>query len=260
MTYITVTKYSFDVFKCEDIAGVSVLRTAPSIECGTKEHRELMALGFVGTVAYSIGYLLFVSWKIYQLYMHHSFQNPRNVRRYGFLYYRFELDYCWTPIVVLGRRLLFIIVLVFVNNPGFQAGALAFIVNASLVLHTYSTPYAQTCLDAFFSFLCVALMFESFSGVLFYSTNLPSNNRVILEWIVLLVVLAMFAIAIYFLVWELKMKYQVNYIRQLHCRNILKSVSQKTVSFFSAEARDARKLVCTPAFFFSPVSTWAFCS
>ncbi|GMH37095.1 hypothetical protein BSKO_04968 [Bryopsis sp. KO-2023] len=222
VTYITVTKYCFDAFSCEDIAGVSVLRSAPSIECNTTEHSWLMVLGVGGTLFYSLGYLIFVAWKMIQLHNAMTFQEPANLRRYGFLYRRFELEYYWTPIVILVRRLVFVMVLTFLSNPAFQAGALAIVINASLMLQVYTAPYVDTSLDILFSFLLVTLMFESFGGVMFYSSNLPQANRVILEWIVLSIMFALFVVFFIFFVVEVVRKYQRFSVKRMHCMEILR--------------------------------------
>ncbi|GMH34270.1 hypothetical protein BSKO_02104 [Bryopsis sp. KO-2023] len=247
VTYVTIAKYCFDVFKCEDIAGVSVLRTSPSVECSNREHALLIVLAIIGTLFYSIGYLAFVAYKMFQLDKTRSFQCPVNLRRYGFLYRRFELDYFWTPIIILIRRLIFVVTLVFLNNPAFQAGGLAVIIIVSLMLHVYTAPYVDTYLDVMFSFLLVALMFEAFSGVMFYSTNLPHKNRVILEWIVLLVLFVLICVFVVFFYFELSRKYCQFNVKQMHCNEILQQQgldkASKVLRTWSKDYRGVAKTV-----------------
>lgn len=240
MTYITIAKYCFDVFKCENIGGVSVLRTDPSIECNTRQHSLLIAFGIVGTLSYSVGYLCFVSWKLWRINLTRSFQDLRNLRRYGFLYRTFELDYFWSPIVVLARRLLFVMILVFINNPGFQAGSMVIIVTGSLMLHIYTAPYVDTYLDVLFSFLLIALMFEAFSGVLFYSSNLPNQNRIILEWIVLGALFMLVLIFIVIFSLEIVRIFQLKFLKGMHFRDTLKRANLEPTGF-SNDLREIRE-------------------
>ncbi|CAD7705104.1 unnamed protein product [Ostreobium quekettii] len=229
VTYVTISKYCFDAFKCEDIGKQSVLRTSPDIECGSSEHRDIVKLGVVGSVVYTGGYLCFVSWKLWVLNREQSFPDPVNLRRYGWLYRRFELDYFWTSLIVVARKLLFVVVLVFVNNPAFQAGALAIIINASLMLHVYTAPYVDSFLDILFSFLLIALMFEAFGGVMFFSDNLLEENRQILEGIVLGSLFLLFAVFIVMFLWETRRLYHLQKVRHLHERVILDKEKWKLI-------------------------------
>lgn len=248
VTYITVTKYCFDAFKCESIGGVLVLRSDPSVECHTSTHTNLVVLGVIGILCYSVGYIVFVVWKMWTINVNRSFRDPQNLRRYGFLYRYFELDYYWTPVICLLRRLFFVVILVFMNNPALQAGALAVIINMSLMLQVYTAPYVNTYLDVLFSFLLVTLMFEAFSGVLFYSSNLPSADRAILEMIVLLALFVLIGIAVVFLLLELRQKYHHHVVKSMHCKDVLRRrnfmhSSNRMLSVVSPEYKEAMKEV-----------------
>ena len=221
VTYVTIAKYCFDALKCQKIGVVNVLAASSDIKCGSQSHNTLVALGIFGIAFYSAGYLAFVSWKLWDMYNRRSFADPKNLRQYGFLYTRFELEYFWTGIVVLIRRLAFVAVLVFVNNPAFQAGALAAITVASLMLHIYTTPYADTYLDVLFSFLMVALMFEAFGGLMFYSENLPSENRRILEWIVLMALVILAVVFFFIFCMELVHLFERQIVKKMHLNAIL---------------------------------------
>ena len=184
-TYITIAKYCFDVFKCTTVASVSVLRADPSVVCD-EEHMKTVILAIMGILIFVIGYPAFIGWKLYCLRAQGGFVDSVQLRRYGFIYEKYELDYYFTPAIDILRKLLFVFVLVYVNNPAFQVGAISVIINASLMVHIYTAPYVNTYLDVLFSFLLVALLFEAFGGLMFYSENLPDANREILEWLVLI--------------------------------------------------------------------------
>lgn len=128
--------------------------------------------------------LSFTSWKLYDFRKHRSFANPQNLRRYDFLYQSYEIDYWCTPIVILARKILFVSVLVFVNNPAIQTGTLFVIINASLIFHALATPYVDKLMDVLLGFSLITLLFEALGGLMFYSKNLPDSDRHILEWII----------------------------------------------------------------------------
>lgn len=221
VTYITITKYCFDAYKCEDIHGISVLSAAPDIECETKKHDIIRGLGAVGILGYVIGYPVFVCWRLYSLKRGQAFADPVNLRRYGFLYRRFELDYFWTGLVVLIRRMFFVLVLISSNNAAFQAGILSAIIIMSLMIHVYTAPYVDTYLDWLFSVLLISLLMECFGGLMFYAENLPDVNRMVLEWFVLsglMLLIIMFALTFS---REMMQKYEILSLRRLHCRAIL---------------------------------------
>eukprot|EP00210_Caulerpa_lentillifera_P000461 g444.t1 len=216
ITYVTVAKYCFDVFSCESISDVSVLRSAPEVECNNSDHSLLIALSSIGIVLYVLGYFACASWIVYDLKRKKSFCEEKNIRRYGFIYQKFELEYYYTPIIIILRKLLFVLVLVYLNDPAFQIGALAIIINTSLMIHVYTAPYVDTYIDVLFSFLLVALMFESFGGLMFYSDNLPQDNRTILEWIVMATFFLLVFVFIIIFVMEMTNKYHVLQIKKIH--------------------------------------------
>ena len=213
--YITITKYCFDVFKCEKIAGVSVLRVDPSIACDERHAITVIVAG-LGICIYVLGYPAFLCWKLYHLHCCDRFVDPVQLRTYGFIYAKYELDYCYTPAIVIVRKLLFVLVLVYINNPAFQVGAIAVIINASLTIHVYTAPYVDTHLDVLFSFLLLALLFEAFGGLMFYSENLPDANRHILEWIVFVTFLMLVVVFVLIFVAEIVKKYYTLFLKKQH--------------------------------------------
>ena len=231
--YVTIAKYCFDVFKCEDIAGVDVLRVDPSVECSkNSDHDGLVVLSVLGIIFYVVGYPAYMSWKLYDFNCRSAFSSPRNLRRYGFIYEKYELDYSFTPAIVLLRKLLFVLVLVYMDNPAFQVGTLALLAIISLMIHVYTAPYVDTYLDVLFSFLLVALMCEAFSGLMFYSENLPEANREILEWIVIATIIVLTVVFATIFLMEILKKYHIRFLQKEHRRFANKSFGPMN-SFFS---------------------------
>ncbi|CAD7695521.1 unnamed protein product [Ostreobium quekettii] len=221
VTYITIAKYCFDAFKCRDVHGVMVLCASPEIECGSSKHNVVRGLAAAGILFYVIGFPLWVSWRLSSLRSRQAFADPVALRRYGFLYRRYELEYFWTGLVVLVRRVLFVLVLVFVHNAAFQVALLAAIIICSLMLHVYSAPYVDTYLDWLFSILLISLLIECFGGLMFYADNLPNANKGILEVFVLSGLFLLVAVFVYTFVREMKKKVEILEIRRMHCRAVL---------------------------------------
>lgn len=240
VTYVTIAKYCMDVFKCENIAGELVLSEDPSVICGNGEHKALIALAVSGLIFYVIGYLVFTSWNIIHLQQLRGFSNETNLKRYGFIYEKYELDYFFTPIIVLVRKLLFVLVLVYVNNPAFQVGALTIIITASLMVHVYTAPYVDSHCDVLLAFLLLALMFEAFGGLMFYSDNLPKANRLILEWIIIVSLIVMLVAFAMIFCLEVRKKFHVRYVKKVHKKYVRQGSDFS--SFFRMAQRLSRQI------------------
>lgn len=210
--YVTICKYCFDAFKCETIAGKSVLSASPEIECGTHEHQIIRFLAFLGIIFYVILYTLIISYKLHAINYNDRFSDTTNLRRFGFLYKRFEVVYYYSSIIILLRKLVFVLILVFLVNPVFQAGAMTIVVIASLMLHVYSTPYVDVQLDWLFSVLLIDLMFMAFGGLMFSSYLLSEADRAILEWIVLFTIFILCIVFIFILASEIRKIYHLRYL------------------------------------------------
>ncbi|GMH40106.1 hypothetical protein BSKO_08010 [Bryopsis sp. KO-2023] len=225
VSYITIARHLFRVFKCMVIAGDRVLSASPDILCHSPEHNFLVFVSVVGILFYLVGFMAFVSIKLFKMHKHRAFALPENIRRYGFLYTQFEPGYVWMSILSLARRLAFVAVWVFMDSPAFQVTALAVLSTSSLMIHVYSAPYVDTYLDVLFSFLLVALMFETFGGLLFFSENLAEGDRQVMEWVVMAVILLVVFVFIIIFATELKSKYYVHVLRRMHVDAVLKASS-----------------------------------
>eukprot|EP00210_Caulerpa_lentillifera_P002360 g2264.t1 len=233
ITYVTIAKYCFDVFCCETVDGVSVLKAAPEVACSNDYHTVLVVLSSIGIALYVFGYLVCTSWIVLSFWRKKSFCEERNIRRYGFIYQKFELEYYYTPIIIILRKLLFVMVLVFLNDPAFQIGALAIIINVSLMIHIFTAPYVDTYIDVLFSVLLVALMFESFGGLMFYSDNLPQENRAILEGIVMATFYLLILVFVVIFIMEMATKYHIYQIKKVHRQFVLDRLRSTGSGFYT---------------------------
>lgn len=204
---------------------LQVMSASSNTECGTTEHKNIMIFAAIGILVYSVGYVSFTLWTLLTMWSKKSFSDPQNLRRYGFLYRRFEPDYFWMSVMILIRRMGFVCALVFIHSPAYQAGGLALIINASLMLHVYTAPYIDTYLDVLFSFLLVALMFVSFGGLMFYSEHLSTGERTLLEWLTLVVFMAIALVFVIIFAREVVIKYRIHALKKLHLDFIMHNIS-----------------------------------
>eukprot|EP00210_Caulerpa_lentillifera_P006567 g6272.t1 len=209
VTYITLTKYCFDTFKCQDIAGEKVLRASPTILCNTAQHNEIVVLGIIGCFVYVVGYVVYTIWTLLYLWENEAFHKEKYVSRYGFMYQNFEVRCFLFPICILCQKLLFVIVLVFLNKPAFQIGALVMIVIASLMIHITTTPYLDAKTDVLVTFLLLALMFEAFGGLIFYNNSMSDGDRALLEWIIIVAVFLLLTVFLVIFLIDIGNKYYI---------------------------------------------------
>lgn len=102
------------------------------------------------------------------------------------------------------------------------------------MVHVYTAPYVDTYLDVLFSFLLVALMFETFGGLMFFSDNLPNNDRVMMEYFIIGVMSLVGLVFLVIFTLEVREKYLIHRLRNLH----LEAVLGKSYNSSSEESDD----------------------
>lgn len=199
-----------------NVVEIQVLRSSPGLECGTRDHTIVKIFAALGILAYVVFYMCFVCWKLMSMWRSKTFADRRNLRRFGNYYRCYEPDYFWMSTVYMARRLVFVMVIIFIKNPAFQAGALTSITNASLMLHVYTAPYVSTQLDVLFSILLVALIFQTFGGLMFYTEKLSSTEKDLLEWLVIIAIVALVLAFIVLFIHEVRHMYRVHVLRRMY--------------------------------------------
>lgn len=63
ISYLGLTIYSFNAFKCITVGGQKVLEEDPELVCGTDKHHTTQILGAIGIAVYVVGYPAFMSFK-----------------------------------------------------------------------------------------------------------------------------------------------------------------------------------------------------
>ncbi|CAD7705209.1 unnamed protein product [Ostreobium quekettii] len=170
-----------DVLNCDNIAGVVVMSADVSIECVSTEYKALRVFSVVGLLIYTFAYMAFVVLMMFSLFRRQAFSDPSNIRRFGFLYTKVELDYLWMEVISLAVRITFVAVSVFIGDTLSAAASLAVVTMLWLLLHVYSAPYIQSELDVLQSFLVVSLLALAFGGLMFFNPKLGAGKRRVLE-------------------------------------------------------------------------------
>ena len=142
MYFIGGISTSFKMLSCrDDGAGASFVRSAPSIQCWEGDHISLAAGAIVAVALYGGGLPLIYAWVLYRIVPKYG-RNSSISRAYGFLYTRFEPDYWYHELVNLFRKLLFVVITIFVETPLnksiFALGAITLALISQLLTHPYN--------------------------------------------------------------------------------------------------------------------------
>ena len=95
LLYVATLSNSLSIFTCEQLPdGAYYLVQSPGITCYEGDHAKLMVLACITLVVYSLGWptFLFVAFRVAQRKF--LLKDPKFVGMLGFLYTRFEMDWC----------------------------------------------------------------------------------------------------------------------------------------------------------------------
>eukprot|EP00736_Rhodelphis_marinus_P006608 Rmarinus@m.3763 len=206
--YLSLTTHSLQPFVCitSPDQGTDWLVASPDIECGSPEHIGLVFLGIVGLLCYTVGLPVFYSYILYRGYVEGTLSHGIYLRRFRFVYSRFEAEYLWWQLVLLLRRILFSMVLVmFHEEPMFQATLGTAVLVVSAALQYYARPFVRNSLDLLESFSLMSLVAFLFSGVLFYDDSFGYHEEleIIIDFLVLLTLFLVFVVCFFNIVERL---------------------------------------------------------
>ncbi|GMH43897.1 hypothetical protein BSKO_11831 [Bryopsis sp. KO-2023] len=232
VTYITITRYCFDVLHCHDYGGVQVMSASLDVECSSTQYKVLLVMAVLGLVVYTCGYLVFTAYILTRLHTRKSFSDPSALNRFGFIYERFELGYAWTSVMMLVIRIMFVMSVVLSDNPLSAAAAMALITVAWLLIHVYTLPYVDEGTDLLQTFLLVALMALGYAGVMFSDSQLPqaTKDRFTFGGVVLFVLMAV--VLVWLLSHEVLGKIRMRIIQTRHRAAVMNSLQGSVDSEF----------------------------
>lgn len=145
MLYVFINSKIVEPFDCQTQAdGVTRMDMQPSIEC-TKYEGDYAPLFWGATVLFAgYGFLVpyFLFMNLYKAYKQKRMGNIDFIQKYGFLYMRYNREFFYWEIVVLGKKLMLVLVNAFNNeDPIAQANWAIGILSVSLAVTFHYKPY-----------------------------------------------------------------------------------------------------------------------
>eukprot|EP01025_Chloroclados_australasicus_P059867 TRINITY_DN7603_c0_g1_i1.p1 TRINITY_DN7603_c0_g1~~TRINITY_DN7603_c0_g1_i1.p1 ORF type:complete len:1470 (-),score=133.53 TRINITY_DN7603_c0_g1_i1:1759-5634(-) len=185
ISYLTLSKYTFESFKCIDFNNENVMKGSIDISCDSEEYNRIQILGIIGLVLYIIPFPVLCFVVLRMLKNRKAFHIKTNLEQFGWLYNRYEVEWYWYELTQMAHRVLFVLVLVVLDSPSMESVIAMVVTIGLLMLHVYSRPYMDVVLDILHTFLQVALMLLILSGLIFYNNDIDYNERTILEYFIL---------------------------------------------------------------------------
>ncbi|GLC59944.1 hypothetical protein PLESTB_001556600 [Pleodorina starrii] len=194
--FLVQLKYNLSTFSCTTINGVKFMSASPNDQCYTQKHWNLMMLGVAGIVVYNFGFVCLYGHVMRQVRKYRALGDRRPLLLYGWMYERYEAQFCWYEAVVLLQRIGFVTVALFFADPALQAVLAMVISIAVLVMDIRTSAYMdkhiyllQGVTDGVLGALLVA-------GLLFYNPlSDPSVVRAV-EFLLFSAVIAAFVTAV----------------------------------------------------------------
>ena len=174
----------------------------PETTMGTTTHTTLVVLGCIGCFLYVIGIPAVVGHIIYSARSQDRLANVSFLRRFGFLYRRYESKYFYWEIVLLARRLALTAVLVFLQDHGIaQAACGSIIIAVCIAGQYYSQPFRDSDVDLLDSICCMVNLFYITTGIV--QTHASAVYRDVFGVITLFLFALVLAFALYLLLKEI---------------------------------------------------------
>eukprot|EP01025_Chloroclados_australasicus_P059138 TRINITY_DN7465_c1_g1_i4.p1 TRINITY_DN7465_c1_g1~~TRINITY_DN7465_c1_g1_i4.p1 ORF type:complete len:580 (-),score=42.66 TRINITY_DN7465_c1_g1_i4:339-2078(-) len=162
------------------------MKTSVDIQCDSETYQTIRILGYIGIVFYVILFPIFAFVTLQYLKRQKAFHYKVQLERFGWLYHRYEVEWYWYEMSQIGHRLIFVLILVFIDSPSMQSSLATLVTTGLLMLHIYSRPYIDVVLDILHTFLQVALMLVILSGLVFYNPEVQETDRTVMEYFILI--------------------------------------------------------------------------
>ena len=170
IVYPSLAYTSFLPFRCQDLAGTSVLIADPTIECNTSAHQSLVMGAVFGIIVYVIGIPVFFINILYNGRKHRLFDQQSYRDQYGWLFMRFESEYYFWELTFQARRLAFVLISIFVADGIVQGVMGLFFIAAGTMMHFYARPFAETALD-YLESTALGLLFALLASGMFFNAR-----------------------------------------------------------------------------------------
>ncbi|KAK3277121.1 hypothetical protein CYMTET_14852, partial [Cymbomonas tetramitiformis] len=174
IVYHTLCIKTFTIFQCQTLAdGSGVMVASPDITCWEGVHLVYMFAGFCSIQLYVLGIpLLFGSILRYGI-AENVLNSTNFLRRYGWLYLRYESPCIAWELTFLVRRCAFAMILTcFRSYPGVQIVSGIMVLCLLLSAHYYKKPFLDDRLDTIESISIFSNIFVLLFGSIFYQDSL----------------------------------------------------------------------------------------
>lgn len=156
--YNTICIRAFAAFKCEANPAYDpvlypneperILSLVPTIGCGTAEHNTYRGVAILLIVVFIIGLPLYLTAVYGVGWTNELLNHPSFLRRYGFLYQRYETEYFYWELMLMLRRVGLCYALVFFRDEPYRQALLGFaILIASFSAQVSIKPFRSELID-----------------------------------------------------------------------------------------------------------------
>ena len=210
ITYNALCARCFYVFMGNTLPnGESYMTASPDVIMGSHHHKILVAMGIVGLFTYVLGVPLILAAILFRAKQKDQLAKVSFLRRYGFLYRRYESNYFWWELVLLARRFLLTAVLVFLQDFGIaQAAVGSIIIALCIAAQYYAQPFRDEHIDRLDSFACMINLLYIVTGIVQTYGHIQTGE--IYGGLLMFGIVAILAYAIYLLLIEVGDKVAVS--------------------------------------------------
>lgn len=147
--YHTIAIRSFAVFVCttEPNGKVSFMSFSPEITCGEPIHIAMMVLSAVYIPVVVLGWPMYCARALYKGYKSENLTSPEFLENWAWLFSKYSIEYCWWELLVLFRRMLLVLIVVFVSVPMLQAALAIILLCSMLTLQLSAMPFTNDRVD-----------------------------------------------------------------------------------------------------------------
>ena len=186
LVYISVSQASCSLFDCtKEPGGDYFLDSDPSVSCFESEWFSALPVGLISLLLFTIGIPAFIMGHL--LYFKDSLKDPHVIAVFGSAYSLFQSRLWFFEAVLLSKRLIVVVVTLFLSRwPFWQVGLLCIVFVSFTYLQMSVEPFyhpAHNTLDNRVSFVILVVLV---CGFVFYADTFPSPSvRTLLEVILL---------------------------------------------------------------------------
>jgi len=171
INYNILVGKSFEVFQCEQMPnGDYFLSAGPEVLCWQSSHYGMVASSVLSLLINIVGLPLVLFFIVYYSKKHTLMHQPRFFRAFGWIYSRYEMDYSyWETLMLLRRFLIGVCVVFLAERPYIQASMGILAMSGCTMAHFFTRPFRDTALDLLESVSLVSTIFYLICGLLFQS-------------------------------------------------------------------------------------------